>query len=95
MIKNYSKYITNQAASRFQSSLICNQLNPHVNYINKNKYIERVDHHDWLLEKHRIAIRGEKWYCCLVTRMIDMAMVNACIMYRLIYGLNFISTKSF
>jgi hypothetical protein len=36
-----------------------------------------VDHHDWLLEKHSIAVRGEKWYWCLVTRMTDMSIVNA------------------
>ena len=62
---------------------------------NYNKYMGGVDHHGWFLEKHRIAIRGKKWYWCLVTRMIDMAVVNACIIYRLIHGPNSISTKDF
>ena len=29
---------------------------------NYNKYMGGVDHHDWLLENHRIAIRGKKWH---------------------------------
>ncbi|KFM60345.1 PiggyBac transposable element-derived protein 2, partial [Stegodyphus mimosarum] len=44
-----------------------------------------VDLHDWLLEKHSIAIRGKKWYFCLITRMIDMAVVNAYLIYKRIH----------
>ena len=62
---------------------------------NYNKCMGGVDHHAWLLEKHRIAIRGKKWYWYLVTRMIDLAVVNACIIHRLIHGSNSISTKDF
>ena len=62
---------------------------------NYNQYMVGVDHHDWLLEKHRIAIRGKKCYWCLVTRMIDMGIVNACIIYRLILEPNAISPKDF
>lgn len=35
-----------------------------------------VDHHDWLLEKFSISIRGKKWYWPLFTRIIDMAVTN-------------------
>ena len=62
---------------------------------NYSKYMGGVDHHDWILEKHRIAIREKKWYWCLVTKMIDMAVVNACIIYWLIHGPNSISAKDF
>lgn len=54
-----------------------------------------VDHHDWLLEKHSIAIRGKKWYWCLFTRMIDMALVNASIIYRNIHGSDSMTMKDF
>ncbi|KAF2888687.1 hypothetical protein ILUMI_17486 [Ignelater luminosus] len=46
-----------------------------------NRFMGRVDQHDWLLEKHHIPIRGKKWYWCLITRIIDMAIVNACQLY--------------
>ena len=59
--------------------------------IKYNKYIAGLEHHDCLLEKYRIAISEKKWYWCLVTRMINMAVVNACIIYRLIHGPNSIS----
>ncbi|KAI4471911.1 transposase is4 [Holotrichia oblita] len=41
---------------------------------NYSTYMGGVDHHDWLLEKHGIAIRGKKWYLCLFIRIIDMAI---------------------
>ncbi|KAF2905227.1 hypothetical protein ILUMI_00951 [Ignelater luminosus] len=47
-----------------------------------NRFMGGVDQHDWLLEKHHIPIRGKKWYWCLITRIIDMAIVNACQLYR-------------
>ena len=34
-----------------------------------------VDLYDWHLSKYNIAIRGKKWYWCLLTRMLDMAIV--------------------
>ena len=61
--------------------------------IKNYKYMGGVDHYDWLLEKHRIAIREKNWCWCLVTKMNNMAVVNACIIYRLIRGPNSISTK--
>ena len=27
-----------------------------------NKYIEGLEHYDWLLEKYCIAIKEKKWY---------------------------------
>ena len=41
-----------------------------------------VDLHDWHLSKYNIAIRGKKWYWCLLTRMIDMAIVNAWMLHK-------------
>lgn len=51
--------------------------------------------YDWLLEKHSIAIRGKKWYWCLFTRVIDMALVNASILYRNIHRCNSMTMKDF
>ncbi|KAF0308538.1 PiggyBac transposable element-derived protein 2 [Amphibalanus amphitrite] len=41
-----------------------------------------VDIHDWHLSKYNIAIRGKKWYWCLLTRMIDMTVVNAWLLHK-------------
>ena len=54
-----------------------------------------VDLHDWLLEKHSVAIRGKKWYFCLITRMIDMAIVNGFVIYKKIHGSKLMSIKDF
>ncbi|KAG5888414.1 hypothetical protein JTB14_016318 [Gonioctena quinquepunctata] len=35
--------------------------------------MDDVDQHYWLLEEQSIAIRGKKWYWCLITRIVDMA----------------------
>lgn len=53
---------------------------------NYSNYMGGVDHHDWLLEKHGIAIRGKKWYWCLFIRIIDMAIVNGFVLYNMIKG---------
>lgn len=62
---------------------------------NYNHYMGGVDQHDWLLEKHNISVRGKKWYWSLVTRIIDMAVVNAFLLYRKIHGKKSISIKEF
>lgn len=62
---------------------------------NYNKNMGGVDQHDWLLEKYSIAIRGKKWYWCLVTRIIDMAVVNSYLLYKQVQGRNAISLKDF
>lgn len=49
---------------------------------NYNHCMGGVDRQDWLLEKHSITMRGKKWYCCLFTRTIDMAIINAFLLYR-------------
>ena len=54
-----------------------------------------VDQHDWLLEKHAIAIKGKKWYWSIVTRIIGMSIVNAYLLYRDIHGKISISIKEF
>lgn len=41
---------------------------PQSNLINNyNKYMGGVDHHNWLLEKHSIGVKGIKWYWYLFT----------------------------
>ena len=60
-----------------------------------NKHMEGVGHHDWLLQKHTIAIRSKNWYWCLYTRIIDMELVNASILYRNIHGCNSMTIKDF
>lgn len=51
---------------------------------NYTSYMGGVDHHDWLLGKYCIRIRGKKWYWPLFTRMIDMSMINAWIIHKLL-----------
>ena len=60
-----------------------------------NEYMGGVDHHDWLLEKHSILIRGKKWYWSIFMIILDMAVVNSFVLYRLIHGSNSISIKDF
>ncbi|KAG8226269.1 hypothetical protein J437_LFUL004826 [Ladona fulva] len=62
---------------------------------NYNKYMGGVDMHDWLLEKHAIAIKGKKWYWSVFTRILDMSIVNAYLLYRDIHGKQSISIKDF
>ena len=59
-----------------------------------NKYMAVVDHHDWLLEKHSIAIKGKKWNQSIFRRILDMVVVNSFLLYRLIHGSNSISIKN-
>lgn len=40
-----------------------------------------VDKLDWYVNKYRIKIRGKKWYFPLFTNAIDVAMVNAYVLY--------------
>lgn len=47
-----------------------------------NKYMGGVDHHDWLLEKHTIAVRGKKWYWPIFIRIVDMAVVNTYVLFN-------------
>ena len=43
-----------------------------------------VNKHDWLVSKYPISIRGKKWYWPLFIRMIDMAVVNAWVIYKFV-----------
>ncbi|GFW55236.1 transposable element Tcb2 transposase [Trichonephila clavipes] len=43
-----------------------------------------VDSHDWLLEKHTIKICGKNWYWLIFTRIVDMAVVNTCVIYNMV-----------
>ena len=40
-----------------------------------------VDKMDWLINKYRTKIRAKKWYFPFFTNMIDMAVVNAHVLY--------------
>ena len=41
-----------------------------------------VDLHDQLLGAYEVSIRGKKWYWCLITRVLDMAVVNSHILHK-------------
>ena len=45
-----------------------------------------VDKHDWLTSKYATSIRGKKWYWPLFTRVLDMSVVNAWTIYKLLHG---------
>ena len=60
-----------------------------------NKHMGGVDHHDWVLQRHSISIRRKKWYWSIFTTILDMAVVNNFVLYRLIHGSNSISIKEF
>ncbi|GFX35935.1 piggyBac transposable element-derived protein 2 [Trichonephila clavipes] len=45
---------------------------------NYNQNMGGVDYHDWLLEKHTIKIRGNKWYWLIFSRIVDMPVINTC-----------------
>ena len=46
-----------------------------------NSHISGIDKMDWLINKYRIKIRAKKWYFSLFMNMIDMAVVNAHVLY--------------
>ena len=48
---------------------------------NYNNYMGGVDQHNWHLENYRIKVRSKKWYWCLFTRILDMAILNSCLLY--------------
>lgn len=60
-----------------------------------NKYMGGVDHMDWLASHYAIAIRGKKWYFPLITRAIQMALVNSWKMFKLANADNQISLLNF
>ena len=45
-----------------------------------------VDKHDWLISKYATASRSKKWYWPLSTRIPDMAVVNAFIVYKFVHA---------
>lgn len=47
-----------------------------------NAHMGGVDHHDWLAAHYAIGIRGKKWYFPLITHGIQMAVVNAWLIYK-------------
>ena len=51
-----------------------------------NKHMDGVDKMDWSVQKYRIKIQGKKWYFPLLTNAIDVALVNAHVLYCLANG---------
>ena len=51
-----------------------------------NKHMGGVDKMDLSVQKHRIKIRGKKWYFPLLTNAVDVALVNAHVPYCLANG---------
>ncbi|GFU06372.1 piggyBac transposable element-derived protein 3 [Nephila pilipes] len=43
-----------------------------------------IESHVWLVEKHTIRIRGKKWYWPIITRIVDMAVANTCVIYNMV-----------
>uniref|UniRef100_A0A0L8G1G3 PiggyBac transposable element-derived protein domain-containing protein n=1 Tax=Octopus bimaculoides TaxID=37653 RepID=A0A0L8G1G3_OCTBM len=56
---------------------------PHV-FKNYNTYMGGVDKHDWWISKYATTIRAKKWYWPIFIRIVDMAVVDAYIIYNLI-----------
>ena len=56
---------------------------PHVLY-SYNQNMGGVDKHDWLVGKYSVGIPGKKWCWPLFTRILDMTMVNAWIIYKFV-----------
>ncbi|XP_049767843.1 piggyBac transposable element-derived protein 3-like [Schistocerca cancellata] len=54
-----------------------------------------VDHHDWLVGKYATIIRGKKWYWGLFTHLLEMALVNAWLFYRLVHRKNALDLVDF
>jgi hypothetical protein len=50
---------------------------------------------DEMLEKHKIAVHGKKWYWCLFTRMREMNVINAHLVYNRCNENNSLSVKEF
>ena len=47
-----------------------------------NAHMGGVDHADWLAAHYAIGIRGKKWYFPLITRGLQMAVVNAWLIHK-------------
>lgn len=45
-----------------------------------------VDLHDWLVAKYGINIKGKKWYWPIIIRLLDMCIVNAWVIHRVVNG---------
>ena len=51
-----------------------------------NEHMGGVDRMDQNVSKYRIAIRGKKWYACIVTYCIDVAINNAWQLHKVCEG---------
>ena len=49
-----------------------------------NSGMPGVDLSDWKTQRYRIAIKGKKWYFCLFSHMLDVAIVNAHELYKIV-----------
>jgi len=53
-----------------------------------------VDQLDWNVAKYRVGIRSKKWYWCLFTNLLDVTVVNACILFNMANPTNEVSHHS-
>ncbi|XP_046991384.1 piggyBac transposable element-derived protein 2-like [Schistocerca americana] len=84
---NFDKVEPSGAATRYsRQASKKTQVEQPVVLKSYNAYMGAVDHHDWLVGKYATKIRGKKWYCVLFTRILEMALVNAWLFYRLVHG---------
>ncbi|XP_046989201.1 piggyBac transposable element-derived protein 3-like [Schistocerca americana] len=60
-----------------------------------NAYMGGIDHHDWLAGKYATVIRGRKWDWVLFTHILEMALVNAWLFYRLAHVKNALDLLDF
>ena len=51
-----------------------------------NEHMGGVDRMDQNVSKYRIAIRGKKWYACIITYFIDVAINNGWQLHKLCEG---------
>ena len=63
-----------------KKQIIIPQPNALTNY---NMNIGGVDKLYWNIQKYRIRIRGKKWYFPIFTNAVNMALVNAHIVYSI------------
>lgn len=83
---NYDTIEPVKKVKRWQSDIKTKCDVPQPNVLNNyNAYMGGVDHHDWLASKYATSLRGKKWYWPLFTRILDMMVVNAWVIHKLLH----------
>jgi hypothetical protein len=78
IVTNHDSILPTMSVKRWSREKKC-KIDIHQPLVFKNytNGMGGVDRHDQCLSNYRIAVRGKKWWFCLFTYMIDMAMTNA------------------